>query len=166
MDFVMQEQMTVTRIQPHFHCDLNIALDPCVQLTIRSIHGLCVDSLTETEKEHAAKGIACGYLYREDNMLYTKILVNQLKDDEKIFDISKKFGIGDFEQEAQSAAAQIADLIRKNVPSHLFLDWKFANELAALPILNDLVEILIEKGVLTPPKEELGAEGCWMSVEK
>ena len=28
------------------------------------------------------------------------------------------------------------------------------------------IEYLIEKGVLTPPEDGIGAEGCWMSVEK
>ena len=33
---------------------------------------------TPEEKEHAAKAIECGYLYSENDMLYTKILMPQL----------------------------------------------------------------------------------------
>ena len=33
-------------------------------------------------------------------------------------------------------------------------------------LLDAVVECLIEKGVLTPPADGIGAEGCWMSVEK
>ena len=40
------------------------------------------------------------------------------------------------------------------------------NILAALPILDALVEALIEKGLLVPPENGIGAEGCWMSVAK
>jgi hypothetical protein len=35
-----------------------------------------------------------------------------------------------------------------------------------MPILDSVVEALIEKGILTPPANRIGAEGCWMSVEK
>ena len=45
-------------------------------------------------------------------------------------------------------------------------EWSFANELASLPVFDALVEALIERGLLTPPENRLGAEGCWMSVEK
>ena len=41
-----------------------------------------------------------------------------------------------------------------------------ANSLANLPILDAVVERLIELGLLTPPEDGIGAEGCWMSVEK
>lgn len=29
-----------------------------------------------------------------------------------------------------------------------------------------IVEALIEKGILTPPDNGIGAEGCWMSIAK
>jgi len=29
-----------------------------------------------------------------------------------------------------------------------------------------VVECLIEKGILTPPEDGIGAEGCWMGVKK
>lgn len=37
--------------------------------------------------------------------------------------------------------------------------------LAGLPLFTALVESLIERGLLTPPKDGLGAEGCWLAVE-
>ena len=43
---------------------------------------------------------------------------------------------------------------------------RFANVLANSPVLDAVVECLIEKGVLTPPEDGIGAEGCWMSVKK
>ena len=42
----------------------------------------------------------------------------------------------------------------------------FANVLANAPVLDAVVECLIEKGILIPPEDGIGAEGCWMSVEK
>ena len=63
-------------------------------------------------------------------------------------------------------AEKIADLIKKSVPDYLLGEWRLANNLASMPILDAVVECLIEKGVLTPPEDGIGAEGCWMSVEK
>ncbi|MBR3751003.1 MAG: hypothetical protein IKK58_04450 [Clostridia bacterium] len=66
---------------------------------------------------------------------------------------------------AEIVAAKIAELIKSSVPDHLLGEWSFANTLASLPVLDAVVERLIEKGVLTPPEDGIGAEGCWMSVE-
>lgn len=73
------ENIYITRIKPHFHCGLNIAAHPQLQLALRAIEGLDVNTLSELEKEHAAKAIECGYLYREGEMLYTKILVSSYR---------------------------------------------------------------------------------------
>ena len=68
--------------------------------------------------------------------------------------------------DAEGVAAKIAALIRKAVPEHLHNEWRLANTLAGLPVTDALVEALIEKGILVPPADGIGAEGCWMSVEK
>ena len=117
-------------------------------------------------KEHAAKAVACGYLYREGKMLYTKILVNDMKDMDRLFDISHKLSEGYFEAEAQVVAEKISELITSIVPGYLLGDWLLANRLANMPVLDLLAEILIEKGFLIPPEDGIGAEGCWMSVAK
>ena len=145
---------------------MNMASDTQIQLAIRAIEGLDIKSLSEIEKEHAAKAIDCGYLYRDGEILYTKILVSDRKDMDRLFDISKGLQKGYFELDAEVVAEKIAELIRRNVPDYLLGEWEFANDLANAPVLDALVEILIEKGVLTPPEDGIGAEGCWMSVEK
>ncbi len=160
------DNIYITRIQPHFHCDFNVAQDLDIQLAIRAIDGLNIDALSEDEKEHAAKAIACGYLYRQNDMLYTKILVNDKKDSDRLFDISKELSKGYFEAEAQAVAQKISRLIRDTVPEYLLGEWRLANILSNLPVLDALVEVLIEKGLLTPPEDGIGAEGCWMSIQK
>ena len=160
------DNIYITRIKPHFHCGLNVASDTQIQLALRAIEGLDINSLSELEKEHAAKAIDCGYLYRDGEILYTKILVSDRKDMDRLFDISKGLRKGYFELDAEMVAEKIAELIRRNVPDYLLGEWEFANVLAGLPVLDALVEVLIEKGVLVPPEDGIGAEGCWMSVEK
>ncbi len=162
---VSMDNIYITRIKHHFHCGHNISNDPQLQLTIQSINGLPISSLSETEKEHAAKAIECGYLYRENEMLYTKILVNETKDNSHLFRISDGL-YNAFEEECQIVASKLAALIRKNVPTCLLGEWKFANMLANMPVLDGVVESLIEQGILIPPEDGIGAEGCWMSVMK
>lgn len=163
---VYLENIYIRRIRQHFDCSFNVAQDPQIQLALRAIDGLALDQLSESEKEHAAKAIDCGYLYREGKLLYTKILVSDLRDWDRLFELSMELNDGCWDREAKTVADRIADMIRKVVPEHLFNEWKFFNRLAGAPVLNNVVERLIEKGVLVPPKDGLGAEGCWMSVER
>ena len=160
------DNIYITRIRKHFSCGLNVSNEPQIQLAIRAIEGLDITSLSETEKEHAAKAIECGYLYRDGDMLYTKILVCSLSDRNRLFDISNALQNGYFDAEAEIVAEKVAALIKKSVPDYLLGEWRLANTLANMPILDAVVERLIEQGVLTPPEGGIGAEGCWMSVEK
>ena len=163
---VQVENITANRIHRHFDCGLNVSKEPKIQLALRAIDGLSIAALSESDKEHAAKAIECGYLYREGDMLYTKILVSAFSDKDRLFAVSRALYNGYFDADAESVAEQIAALIRKAVPEYLLGEWRFANTLAALPVRNAVIDCLIEKGVLTPSKDGIGAEGCWMSVER
>ena len=163
---VYLENIYITRIQKHFSCAHNVANDSQIQLAIRAIHGLNISQLSEDEKEHAAKAIECGYLYREDNRLYTKILVCDAKDRDRLFNLSDVLSQGVFQPGAEAVAEEMAAFIRHAVPNYLLSEWRLANILADMPVLDSLVEVLIEKGVLIPPEDGLGAEGCWMSVRQ
>ncbi len=162
------ENIYITRIKAHFHCGLNVSNDPQIQLALRAIDGLKVSKLSEVEKEHAAKAIECGYLYREGDMLYTKLLVSSGKKYDRLFELSEWLCNGFFEEEAKKVAEKVAVLIKKVVPDYLLGEdeWRLANRLANMPVVDGIVEALIEKGLLTPPENGVGAEGCWMSVMK
>ena len=153
-------------VRAHFRCGHDVSRDMQLQLTIRAIEGLEINSLSEQEKEHAAKAIEQGYLYREGNAIYTKILVNKMDAESKLFDISNGLRNGYFETEAEVVAEKLAELIKNALPEYLWGEWAYANTLANLPVLETVVECLIEKGVLIPPENDIGAEGCWMSVRK
>lgn len=164
--WVHLDNIYITRIKKQFDCGLNVSNEPQIQLALRAIEGLDITSLSETEREHAAKAMERGYLYRNGNMLYTKILVSTLSDSNRLYDISNALREGYFNTDAEVVAEKIADLIRKSVPDYLLGEWRLANTLASLPVIDAVVECLIEKGLLIPPKDGIGAEGCWMSVEK
>ncbi len=160
------DNIYITRIKKHFSCGLNVSTDKQLQLALRAIEGLDITSLTEDVKEHAARAIECGYLYRDGDKLYTKILVSRLADIERLYDISNGLRDGYFGVEAEAVAEKLAELIKNAVPDYLHGEWKHANTLANMPVLDAIVEHLIEKGMLTPPEDGIGAEGCWMSVKK
>ena len=163
---VYLDNIYITRIKAHFHCGLNVSNDPQIQLALRAIEGLDISTLSEKEKEHAAKAIECGYLYRDGDTLYTKILVSEYSHKDTLYQISYGLQNGYFNEEAEILAQKLAKLIKDSVPEYLLGEWELANRLASAPILDSVVECLIEKGVLTPPEDGIGAEGCWMSVEK
>ncbi len=152
------------QVESHFICSHNMSTDPMIQMALRAIEGQNRADLMDDEKEYAAKAVECGYLYREGDMLYTKILVCPKKEEERLFEVSKRLSEGYFEQEAQAVAEQIAALIKKVVPKHLLGEWRFANALAGMPSVNLVESELIKQGILIPPENGIGAEGCWMSV--
>lgn len=158
------ENIYTTHVKEHFYCGHNIANDTQLQLALRSIEGLDMNTLSHVEKEHAAKAIENGYLYREGEMLYTKILVNDVKNRYKLFTISDSLSEDILTEEAESAAEKMARLIRSVVPDYLLSEWMFVNDLAHGLVLYSLTEALIEKNILIPPEDGIGAEGCWMSV--
>ena len=159
------QNIYISRILPHFHCGHNIGNDPLLQLAIRSIQGMKIEELTEDEKEYAAKAVECGYIYREEDTLYTKILTFEIKEKEEIYSINNKI-TPELEILTDKIAKEIHKLIEEIVPDYLMNEYAFVNMIAGIPIIDLVVEALIDKGYLVPPKDKIGAEGCWMCVEK
>ena len=69
------ENLYTKQLRAHFHCGHDISNDEQLQLAIRAIDGLPVTDLDEDEQEIAARAIKQGYLLREGDTLYTRILV-------------------------------------------------------------------------------------------
>ena len=153
-------------IDRHFDCGHNVANDSRLQLAMRAVDGLAVDSLSDAEREHAAKAIECGYLYRDGENLYTKILVCERKDRDRLFAVTDRLADGYLTECAETVAEKLSGLIRRFVPEHLLGEWEYAIGLGGMMVLDSLVDCLVQMGILTPPENRLGAEGCWMSVEK
>ena len=162
---VIAENLYVTKVQAHFHCGPEAMLDPKLQLAIRAVEGVNIASLSEAEQEQAAKAIAEGYLYREEDMLYTKLLVCDIDDWMNLTKLNDGL-IKEYKQEVEETAAEIAALIKKYVPEHVLCDYKRANVLASMPVLDTLIDALIDKGFMTAPENGVGAEGCWLALKK
>ena len=153
-------------IREHFHCGHNIGGDIPLQMTLKAINGLDTAEMSEYDKEQAAKAVECGYLYREDNMVYTKILMIDMKDCKSLFDVSNRLVNGYFDERAEKTAEKIAKLTKRVLPSYLMGEWERVNNLAGVPLLDLIAEELIKKGIIMAPKDGIGAEGCWGIVSK
>lgn len=153
-------------IQAHFRCGHDITNDAPLMLAIRALgDGIAMNSLSEHEKEHAAKAIQMGYLYLDGDMLYTKFLCEPM--DEENYPTKVNMGLfGEIAPICREIAEELSALLRRIIPAHLLGEYPFANMLAGIPINDSVIETLIAKGLLTAPEGGIGAEGMWMRVEK
>ena len=152
-------------ITAHFHCAHNLAIDKVLQLAIRAIEGLAVSDLSDEERESAAKAIECGYLYRDGDTLYTKIITYREDDSREIMAFAGNFA-RELREEWLDIANDVAAFIRKVIPEHLIAEYRYVNDIANLPLFTKLTEALLERGLLKLPESQPGAEGCWMTVKK
>ena len=155
-------------LQPHFRCGHNISDDPVLLLAIHALEGISMETLTEAEKEHAAKAIQCGYLYRDGDMLYTKFLCEPMGESMtgNTTNVDHRPLTADIVPICREIAEELSVLLRKILPAHLLGEYRFANILAGIPLDDSLIETLIAKGLLTAPENGVGAEGMWMQIEK
>lgn len=152
-------------IQAHFRCGHDIPDDMPLLLAIRAVDGIDVNTLTEDEKEYAAKAIQQGYVYRDSDMLYTKFLCEPMDDENS----PTKANMGLFAEITpicHEIAKELSALLRRILPAHLLGEYPFANMLAGIPVNDSIIETLIAKGLLTAPENGVGAEGMWMQIEK
>ncbi|MCL2774077.1 MAG: sigma-70 family RNA polymerase sigma factor [Oscillospiraceae bacterium] len=151
------------RINKHFSCGHNISQDIQLLLTIKAINGLPLSSLSEEEKETAAKAIESGYIRRENDTLYPKILVSE---NSKIYaDIINDF-IGETNELIEPVVDEMYKFIQKYVPKHLMGEYKLFVNMTASGLLDGMIEKCIELGTLIPPEKTPSAEGVIMVVTK
>ena len=127
-------------------------------MLIRTIGGLNIDDLTESEKEIAAKAIECGYLRKKGHLLEPRIIVIDKKDDIDFYNLSFKLN---------NIAEELSQFMREHIPEHLISEYQIYTQLiAGIRILSGIIEELIKKGLLLEPENRLGAEGMLMVVNK
>lgn len=165
------ENLYTRNLKAHFHCGHNIATDAKIHLAIRAIDGLPVSALTEDEREQAAKAIECGYLMREkgedgaEDMLYTKILVMTEKDRKSLYLLDSPLRER-LQPLAEQVAEQTAAWLRRSLPEHLLPEYLKVSTLASAGVFDAVFHHLLDCGLIELPENGLGAEGCWMTVEK
>ncbi len=165
------KKATITNIynsylNAHFHCGHDIANDRELQLAMLAINGIAIDSLNDSDKEISAKAVKNGYLYRDGDKLYTKILVFESKNHKKIFDRYTDELSQQFDEIANCLAKEIYELIKKEVPDYLKTEAVFVNSIASLPIVDTFISKLISCGLINKPVDEYSSAGCYMEVER
>ena len=159
-----------SRIEPHFYCDNNsITGDPLLLMTVRAIGGLDINSLTDNEKETAAKAIECGYLRNDNGILTPRIIVLDGKEFGKevfafyglLSDVKSKFS-----KIAENIADDLYPVINRYVPKHLINEFGMFNIFASSDIEYNAIEACIEADLLTVPENTICAEGVVMIVKE
>ena len=159
------ENLYTKQLQAHFHCGHDISNDEQLQLAIRAIDGLSIADLNEDEQEQAARAIKQGYLMREGDTLYTRILVMKKKDAERVFLIDHDLR-DKLRPLAETVAEQTAAWLRSVLPAHLLGEYHRVRYLASGGVVPAVLADLCQNCLLEIPKDGIGAEGCWMTVEK
>lgn len=149
------------RIKAHFYAAHNISQDPLILLTLKAMDGLAIAKLSEQELETAAKAIEVGYLYKENNILYPKVLVSKecaiMEEMVYRFVNEVSYLVGDMSKEMNH-------YIKKYVPKHLMSEYMFFIELVSGGFLDTFIERCMDEGILIPPKNGIGSEGVLLKV--
>jgi RNA polymerase sigma factor (sigma-70 family) len=153
------------RIKEHFHCGHNISLDAQLMMTLKAIEGLAIDSLSDEEKEIVAKAIGEGYLKKENNKLYPKILVMDTKDEKAFTKLSENF-VEEVADLVGPTVDEMHKLVKKFVPKHLMNEYTLFVGQTCCGLLNEVIEKCIELGALNVSETSRCAEGTWMFVHK
>lgn len=154
------------RIDKHFHCGHNFSHDPKLIMLLKTIGGLHIDKLNDSEKEIAAKTIECGYIRKVGDILEPKIIVIDKKHDMDFFSLSNRLhdNMNDIKE---NIAAELAAFMKKHIPNHLICEYQIYIQLiAGIRILSRTIEELIKENILSTPENKVGAEGMLMIVEK
>lgn len=153
------------RKEAHFHCGLNISTSPQIQMTLRAIDGLDINTLEEKEKETAAKAIEAGYLKREGGKLLPKILVIPFEKSQDFYKLANDF-YSEANEFAESITDEMYELVKKYLPKHLTGQVNKLISHTSCDFSSDVVEKCIEDGILYAPENRICAEGTIMVVTK
>lgn len=152
------------RLDAHFHCEHHVLTDPLLLITLRSIGGLPIASLSEDEKETAAKAIECGYLRKDGGMLTPKIVVFAEKNENDFYNLLSGFS-GEINRIAEAVAAELSGCIKQYVPKHLMGEYTMFSMASSDRILFETIEACIAADLLTVPESRLCGEGVMMIVK-
>lgn len=153
-------------IKARFHCDHNLAQDQKLLMVLKAIGGISIDELSETEKEIAAKALACGYLQKNGNIIEPKIIVIDKKDTENFDRLSLDFNqdMGDL---TEQIAAELAGFMRSHIPEYLMNEYRiYTSLIAGVRIHSRAIDKCIDEGLLLKPENRICAEGMLMAVER
>ena len=154
------------RIDKHFYAGQNITNDEKLNLTLKSIGGMPADTLTESQKEIAAKAIECGFLRKNGDVLEPQIVTIAYAQWENYRNLLR----GYYDSVApicEKIAEELHEYMISHIQKHLLNEYKSYNLLVAgINVLHDFIEKCIAENLLTEPQKRVGPEGVLLVVEK
>ncbi len=163
--YVFVSNIYGNRIEKHIECGDNISNDGKMLMLIKSIGGLGIAELDETEKEIAAKAVECGYIRKNGDILEPNVIAYEKKDEKAFFALSNRLqeNMGAIKE---AIAEELAAFMKAHIPEHLMGEYRlYVGNIAGIRILSDAIEECIKCGLLTKPKAN-GCEGVVLAVEK
>lgn len=153
------------RIDAHFRVGHNLTHDKVISLLLKSIGGLPIESLTEEQKELAAKGIEVGLLSKNDVLLEPAIIIIDNKNSDGFFKcLDELYPL--LAPYCEELALEVSNHIKKHIQKHLLDEYKTYNMAASASIVSCVIDKCIELGLLNEPENRLGSEGVLLVVEK
>lgn len=163
---VFAENIYGSRLDKHFAYGHNLSQDAKLLMVLRAIDGLSVNSLTDDERELAAKCIECGYLCRQGDTLAPAILILRSEDAEPFWTLHNRLSES-LQDITKELAAQLARFIKEHIPAHLSGEYRsYVRCIASERFLPGLIEECIRTGLLDTPESRLSNRGVLMVVRK
>lgn len=154
------------QVDKHFDCGHNLSRDPKLLMVLKSIGGIFIDDLSETEKEIAAKALECGYLRKKGKVIEPKMVVIDQKERQEFFHFAFDFN-QDMGGIIGQIAAELSEFMRSHIPGHLLNEYPVYTKLiSGARILSRVIDECVSEGLLSEPESRIGAEGMLMIVEK
>jgi RNA polymerase sigma factor (sigma-70 family) len=151
------------RLEKHFGCGHDLSQEKPLRLTLRAIGGLPLSSLTEDERETAAKAIEAGYIKKENSTLHPRILV--IENDGAYWRVADDFN-SQIAHLIEPMADDIHKMIKKYLPKHMMGEYKIFNQQTSCGLLDGMYEKCIELGTINAPEKTPSAEGVFMVVTR
>lgn len=153
-------------IDKHFKSGHNISNDEKILMLLKSIGGLSVELLTESEKEIAARAIECNYVRKVGNMIEPKIVTFEQKDEYYFEQLAVE--LCEFDNGIiKDIAKEISQYMRNHIQKHLLNEYQnYLCLIAFARIPTILIEGCIKENLLYKPVDRLGGEGVILIVEK
>ena len=143
----------------------NLTHDKGISLLLKSIGGLPIETLTEEQKELAAKGIEIGLLRKNDSILEPAIIIIDNKNSDGFFKcLDELYPL--LAPYCEELALEVSNHIKKHIQKHLLDEYKTYNMAASASIVSCVIDKCIELGLLNEPENRLGSEGVLMVIEK
>lgn len=143
----------------------NIAQNQILAFIIKAIDGIAVDSLTEEQKELAARGLETGLLCKNEGVLKPTFIITDYKNvNELVQSLNGLYAL--LKPCCEELAEAVSEHIKSRIQKHLMDEYRTYNMAIGVSITGCVIDKCIERGLLNEPENRLGPEGVLLVVEK